>query len=120
LSGATGCYLGIYDLKRKKVEEDDDETGHIDPSNSKVLRYIGWNDDHNFLEGQYLEQNQGVTFDLILPQQKLQQQEGEGEQKSQEKPVIPQVTEQKKDELNNILITDVVNEPRMKFFREPR
>ena len=120
LSGATGCYLGIYDLKRKKVEEDDDETGHIDPSNSKVLRYIGWNDDHNFLEGQYLEQNQGVTFDLILPQQKLQQQEGEGEQKSQEKPVIPQVTEQKKDELNNILIADVVNEPRMKFFREPR
>ena len=126
LSGATGCYLGIYDLKRKNVEEDDDETGHIDPSNSKVLRYIGWNDDHNFLEGQYLEQNQGVTFDLILPQQKLQQQEGENEQKNQEKPVVPQIIEQKKEELskepelNNILITDVVNEPRMKFFREPR
>ena len=126
LSGATGCYLGIYDLKRKSVEEDDDETGHIDPSNSKVLRYIGWNDDHNFLEGQYLEQNQGVTFDLILPQQKLQQQEGENEQKNQEKPVVPQIIEQKKEELskepelNNILITDVVNEPRMKFFREPR
>ena len=123
LSGATGCYLGIYDLKRKKVEEDDDETGHIDPSNAKVLRYIGWNDDHNFLEGQYLEQNQGVTFDLILPQQKPPQ-EGE-EQKNQEKQPMPQ-TEQKKEEmpkepeLNNILIKDVVNEPRMKFFREPR
>ena len=125
LSGATGCYLGIYDLKRKKVEEDDDETGHIDPSNSKVLRYIGWNDDHNFLEGQYLEQNQGVTFDLILPQQKPPQQEGE-EQKNQEKPAVSQTTEQKKEEiskepeLNNILIKDVVNEPRMKFFLEPR
>ena len=70
LSNATGCYLGIYDLKRRQVEPDDDETGHIDPSNTKVLRYIGWNDDHNFLEDQYLEQNQGVTFDLIFPQQK--------------------------------------------------
>ena len=125
LSGATGCYIGIYDLKRKKVEEDDDETGHIDPSNSKVLRYIGWNDDHKFLEGQYLEQNQGVTFDLILPQQKPPQQEGE-EQKNQEKPAVSQTTEQKKEEiskepeLNNILIKDVVNEPRMKFFLEPR
>ena len=126
LSGATGCYLGIYDLKRKKVEEDDDETGHIDPSNSKVLRYIGWNDDHKFLEGQYLEQNQGVTFDLIFPQQKPQQQEGENDPQK-EKPAEPQNIEQKKEEiipkepeLNNILIKDVVNEPRMKFFLEPR
>ena len=123
LSGATGCYLGIYDLKRKKVEEDDDETGHIDPSNAKVLRYIGWNDDHNFLEGQYLEQNQGVTFDLILPQQKPPQ-EGE-EQKNQEKQPMPQIEQKKEEmpkepELNNILIKDVVNEPRMKFFHEPR
>ena len=123
LSGATGCYLGIYDLKRKKVEEDDDETGHIDPSNAKVLRYIGWNDDHNFLEGQHLEQNQGVTFDLILPQQKPPQ-EGE-EQKNQEKQPMPQIEQKKEEmpkepELNNILIKDVVNEPRMKFFREPR
>ena len=123
LSGATGCYLGIYDLKRKKVEEDDDETGHIDPSNAKVLRYIGWNDDHNFLEDQYLEQNQGVTFDLILPQQKPPQ-EGE-EQKNQEKQPMPQIEQKKEEmpkeaELNNILIKDVVNEPRMKFFREPR
>ena len=123
LSGATGCYIGIYDLKRKKVEEDDDETGHIDPSNSKVLRYIGWNDDHNFLEGQYLEQNQGVTFDLILPQQKPPQ-EGE-EQKNQEKQPMPQIEQKKEEmpkepELNNILIKDVVNEPRMKFFHEPR
>ena len=105
LSGATGCY------------------GHIDPSNAKVLRYIGWNDDHNFLEGQYLEQNQGVTFDLILPQQKPPQ-EGE-EQKNQEKQPMPQIEQKKEEmpkepELNNILIKDVVNEPRMKFFREPR
>ena len=124
LSKATGCYLGIYDLKRRDVNEDDDETGHIDPSNVKVLRYIGWNDDHNFLEGQYLEQNQGVTFDLIFPQQKPPQQEGENAQNNQEKTSAPQ-TEKKEEqsqesELNTLLIEDVVNETRMKFFKEPR
>ena len=125
LSKATGCYLGIYDLKRKNVEEDDDETGHIDPSNVKVLRYIGWNDDHNFLEGQYLEQNQGVTFDLIFPQQKPAHQEGENDQSNQEKKSVPQVDKKKEElskepELNSLLIQDVVNETRMKFFKEPR
>ena len=58
LINATGCYVGIYDLKRRPVMEEDDETGHIDPSNSKVLRYIGWNNDLNFLVVKYLEQNQ--------------------------------------------------------------
>ena len=117
LSGATGCYLGIYDLKRRQVEPDDDETGHIDPSNTKVLRYIGWNDDHNFLEDQYLEQSQGVTFDLIFPPQKTQQQEGEGEANAQEKQANPPTTEKKEEipkdkesELHSILIPDVVNE----------
>ena len=127
LSNATGCYLGIYDLKRRQVEPDDDETGHIDPSNTKVLRYIGWNDDHNFLEDQYLEQNQGVTFDLIFPQQKSQKQEGENESNAQEKQANQSNIQKKEEiskengpELQSILIPDVVNEPRIKFFREPR
>ena len=130
LINTTGCYIGIYDLKPKPVMEEDDETRHIDPSNSKVLRYIGWNDDHNFLDGKYLEQNQGVTFDLILPQQQSQQQpEGENnpnpnnqEQKPQE---AQQVSEKKEeiipeDNIKTLLIEDVVNENRMNFFREPR
>ena len=128
LINATGCYVGIYDLKRKPVTEEDDETGHIDPSNSKVLRYIGWNDDHNFLDGKYLEQNQGVTFDLIFPQQKtVQQPEGEGTQANQEQkpPEVQKVDEKKEnlnpeDEIQTLLITDVVNENRMNFYREPR
>ena len=129
LINATGCYVGIYDLKRRPVMEDDDETGHIDPSNSKVLRYIGWNNDHNFLDGKYLEQNQGVTFDLIFPQQKNQQQEGENNpnQNAQEqKPPEAQQVNEKKEEMNpedniqSLLIEDVVNENKINFFREPR
>ena len=128
---ATGCYVGLYDLKRKPVTEDDDETGHIHPSNTKVLRYIGWNDDHNFLDDQCLEQNQGVTFDLIFPQQKMQNQPGtenneenkqppvENQQVPQQQPNVPN-EEKKNDEIQTLLIEDVVNENRMKFFREPR
>ena len=133
LINATGCYIGIYDLKRRPVMEDDDETGHIDPSNTKVLRYIGWNDDHKFLDGKYLEQNQGVTFDLILPQQKNQPPaEGENnpnpnnnqEQKPPEgqPPVVQEKKEDVKleDTIQTLLIEDVVNENRINFFREPR
>ena len=65
LTKATGCYIGIYDQKRRPVKEDDDMDGHLDPSGTKVLRYIGWNNDHEFLHGQCLEPNQGVTYDLI-------------------------------------------------------
>ena len=129
LINATGCYVGIYDLKRRPVMEDDDETGHIDPSNSKVLRYIGWNNDHNFLDGKYLEQNQGVTFDLIFPQQKNQQQEGDNNPnpntQEQKPPEAQQVSEKKEDmnpedNIQSLLIEDVVNENRINFFREPR
>ena len=129
LINATGCYVGIYDLKRKPVTEEDDETGHIDPSNSKVLRYIGWNDDHNFLDGKYLEQNQGVTFDLIFPQQKtVQQPEGENNNQpnpDQKPPEVQKVEEKKEDlkpedSIQTLLINDVVNENRMNFYREPR
>ena len=129
LVNSTGCYIGIYDLKRRPVMEDDDETGHIDPSNTKVLRYIGWNDDHNFLDGKYLEQNQGVTFDLIFPQQKNQQpQEGENQTQNiqeQKAPETSQIQEKKEetnpeDNIQTLLIEDVVNENRMNFYREPR
>ena len=115
LINATGCYVGIYDLKRRPVMEDDDETGHIDPSNSKVLRYIGWNNDHNFLDGKYLEQNQGVTFDLIFPQQKNQQQEGENNpnQNAQEqKPPEAQQVNEKKE--NNKTMNNKNNHPTAK------
>ena len=56
--GATGVYISIYDLKRKEVNSlDEDENAHIDPENINVLRYIHWNNDHDFLHGKILEPN---------------------------------------------------------------
>ena len=131
LTKATGCYIGIYDQKRRPVKEDDDMDGHLDPSGTKVLRYIGWNNDHNFLEGQCLEPNQGVTYDLITP--KPAQGGSEAENPNQENknadPNLPNAEEEKKEKVEGIkleetvkslLIEDVVNDNRIKFFKEPR
>ena len=132
LTKATGCYIGIYDQKRRPIKEDDDMDGHLDPSGTKVLRYIGWNNDHNFLEGQCLEPNQGVTYDLITTKpaqggvepenpkednknpEQTQPNAGEGEKKEK----IEEV--KLEDTVKTLLIEDVVNDNRIKFFKEPR
>ena len=140
LTKATGCYIGIYDQKRRPVNEDDDMDGHLDPSGVKVLRYIGWNNDHEFLHGQCLEPNQGVTYDLISPKpvqagtgaaepenpNPNQNQENKSPEQNQQQNVNPeekkeQVEEIKlEDTVKTLLIEDVVNDNRIKFFREPR
>ena len=121
LTKATGCYIGIYDQKRRPVKEDDDIDGHLDPSGTKVLRYIAWNDDHNFLDDKYLEPNEGVTFDLITQKSQGAPQENQQEKEEQKKEVIKEEKEKSiEDSVKSLLIEDVVNDNRIKFFREPR
>ena len=127
--GATGVYISKYDLKRKyPIDPDADENGHIDPSNTKVLQYVNWCNDHNFLHHQFLPPGEGVTYKLIgkgegdeeegegeNPEEKKEEQEegdGEEEEKKEKEP--------KEEVLKHIIIDEVVNEPKMKFFREPR
>ena len=122
LTNATGCYIGIYDQKPRPVKEEDDMDGHLDPSGTKVLRYIAWNNDHAFLDDKCLEPNEGVTFDLITPKpqepnQEIKQDNPDGQKTELKK----EETEIKlEDTIKNLLIEDVVNENRIKFFREPR
>ena len=122
LTNATGCYIGIYDQKRRPVKEEDDMDGHLDPSGTKVLRYIAWNDDHAFLDDKCLEPNEGVTFDLITPKAQQNNQENQQEKPGEQKGVIKKEDMEKKleDSIKSLLIDDVVNENRIKFFREPR
>ena len=64
--GATGVYISKYDLKRKyPIDPDADENGHIDPSNTNVLQYVHWCNDHAFLEHQFLPPGEGITYKLI-------------------------------------------------------
>ena len=122
LTNATGCYIGIYDQKRRPVKEDDDMDGHLDPSGTKVLRYIAWNDDHAFLDDKCLEPNEGITFDLITPKPQEANQENKQDKPEEQKSEIKKEENEIKleDTIKSLLIEDVVNENRIKFFREPR
>ena len=122
LTNATGCYIGIYDQKRRPVKEEDDMDGHLDPSGTKVLRYMAWNDDHAFLDDKCLEPNEGVTFDLITPKAQQNNQENQQEKPDEQKGELKKEDMEKKleDSIKSLLIDDVVNENRIKFFREPR
>jgi len=134
--GATGVYVSSYEYKRKAIENiTDDENAHIDPDNIKVLRYVHWNEDHNFLNGKYLPKKKGVTYSLFLKGEEGEDDEEEegGGEESKEPP--PQEGggdadegegEDEKDAQTKDLpvkmleIQDVVNTKRMHFYREPR
>ena len=141
ITGATGVYISSYDYKRKKIENiTDDENAHIDPDNIKVLRYIHWNEDHNFLHGRYLPKKKGVTYSIFMKGEEGEDEEGEeggagGEGGEEAKEPPPQENqgggdeeeeeddkvEQNKDlPVKMMEIQDVVNTKKMYFFREPR
>jgi hypothetical protein len=140
LTNATGVYIALYDLKRKEVSEDDDETGHIFQPNTQVIRYIAWNNDHDFLHGKCIEPNQGITYDLFnVKSGSPPPQQGEQTQPENPPPENPEggnveggsnnvvnvnnnIEKEEENErvVNSLLVDDVVVEPKMKFFREPR
>ena len=123
--GATGVYISIYDLKRKGVNSlDEDENAHIDPENINVLRYIHWNNDHDFLHGKILEPKQGVTYSLFMDVSGDEEGE-EGEEAAPEKNEGEEgeegeVDDKKEDVIKSIEIQDVIMDNKIKFFREPR
>ena len=97
ITGATGVYISSYDYKRKQVENiTDDENAHIDPDNVKVLRYIHWNQDHDFLHGKYLPRKQGVTYSIFLKG-------GEGEDEEEEGQEEREVKKQRNSPLKKML-----------------
>ena len=133
--GATGVYVSSYEYKRKLVENiTDDENAHIDPDNIKVLRYIHWNEDHNFLHGKYLPRKKGMTYSIFLNGEEAE--DDEEEEKGEEAKEPPQAeggdadegegdevekeTQSKELPVKMLEIQDVVNTKKMYFYREPR
>ena len=83
--GAIGLYISKYDLKRKyPIDPDADENGHIDPSNTNVLQYVHWCNDHAFLEHQFLSPGEGITYKLI-GKDEGDEEEGEAENQEEKK-----------------------------------
>lgn len=136
---STGAYFSKYDNKRKTVKITDDENAHL--MNNKVLRYIGYSHDHDFLYGKNLEVNVGVTYDFFDPKKKINTirlerypEEVDKESKivrckesansrNSRKSRLKRLKESAKEQpfmLNYLLIDEIVYEKRMHYFREPR
>ena len=114
---ATGVYIAIKDLKRKKVTENDDESAHF-VNDLEVIRYIAWDKDHeNILKGRYIELETGVTNDLFKPPEEIEEKKNEEIKNDDGGNEEKKVEEEK---LKPLRIDEVVREKRMKFFREPR
>jgi len=124
---ATGVYISEYSLKRKKVESiDEDENSHIDPENINVLRFIHWNNDHEFLHNKIIPPKKGVTYPLFMEVVDDEEDEEGGGEKAEKQEANDEGEEEeekeevKEGELKSVEIQDVINDNKIKFFREPR
>jgi len=132
ITRATGVYFCIYDNKRKQVKEEESESAHL--LSTKVIRYIGFCNDHEFLKFDFLDFNKGVTYDLFNKNEKAKKVESTEEENADEKAAaaaakkaLELAMEAKNSEndvfnkdFNFILIDEVVRNTKIKFFREPR
>ena len=57
----TGVYIAKLEHTKKKIEENDDDMAHIDPSGEEIIRCISADEDHNFMIDKVLKMNEGIT-----------------------------------------------------------
>lgn len=136
VTNSTGVYFGVYDKKRKAVKPDDNENAHL--MKTKVIRYIGYCKDHEFLNYKFLDADAGVTYKLFEPKDALKN-KGSKNKENEDDENLDSVEAAKKEaknvsdedankiseneifrEANFILIDEVVRNASIKFFREPR
>ena len=125
----TGVYFCTYDFNRKEIKTEDDESAHL--QNTKIIRYIGWCDDHKFLQYKTLELNKGISYDLFKEKEKekikpTQENLDEDENIINKEKIQENLNENENTNnyqtfnLNHILVEEVVRNPKIKYFREPR
>jgi len=66
-TGATGCYIGKLMQPRKEINEDDDDRGHIDEEHPKIITFIHSSENHDFMKGKILKNDEGVTHEVFNP-----------------------------------------------------
>lgn len=134
LVNATGVYISILDKKRKEVSEDEDENAHL--IDQQVIRYVNFSQSHAFLKYKFIENEQGVTYDLFKPKEETGDAVAEGAADAAKEGAEGAADSSAADETdeaslnllkkpkefvpNHILVDEVVRNPKVKFFREPR
>ncbi len=126
---ATGVYISVFDKKRKDVTEDEDENAHL--IEQQVIRYTNFSKSHAFLKYKFLENEQGVTYDLFKPKEETADPAAESAEPGAETtpadesdgadPASNTVLNKQKEYIpHHILVDEVVRNAKVKFFREPR
>ena len=85
------------------MPEDGYDLDHLIPKAKDEIQFIHASDQAKFMEGETLQDNQGVTFELFAPEEKKKGQE-EG------KDALPK----------HIFVPEVVREPKIHFYQVPR
>ena len=113
-TSATGVYIGRLVYPSKAIEDDDDDTAHLDTEAPKVIKYINASKGHEFLVDTVLAPDAGITHDVFK--------EGEGEDPAEESGA-EEGQEKKATEADSVLksykgvvyVPEVVREVRMSF-----
>lgn len=109
---ATGCYLGKLEKLKKKVNPMDNETAHVDDSAPLVIRYINTSFGSEFLIDKILTEQEGEATFSVWKEQEAQLDETD---EVNEDSII-----KKKEAPKYVLVPNVIDDPRIKFFDVPK
>lgn len=115
--GATGVYIGKLEHRYKAIEDDDDETAHIEEEAPLVLKFKHASKDHQFMIGKILNPEQGVCHDLFKPQEDAEAPE-EPEDGAEVTPKVDDILTTYKHEF--IDVKSLVTNNRLHFWKVPR
>ncbi|CDW73780.1 UNKNOWN [Stylonychia lemnae] len=119
-TGATGVYIGKLVKPRKEISDEDDDKAHVDEENPKVIWYIHASEGHEFIKGNILKSDQGISHDVFKEPEPV---EGEEAAAEDEEGGEPKPVEDSNDILKtfrHIYVPEVVREPRMHFYKVPK
>lgn len=103
---------------KKEIDDESDDQGHNDEEAPLQVEISHASpEDHQFLVGQVVKQEEGVTHQVFQSNEPAegedappQEGEGEGDAEKSDEPEMPK----------NVYVKEVVREPKMKFFRVPQ
>ena len=115
-TNSTSVYIAKLVQEKNEIEEDDDDRAHFKEEGALYLDiYHSSPEDFKFLERKTIAATEGIVHDIFNEDEAPQantpepQTEGEGEGEEREPP-----------KPHNVLVEEIVREPRLKFFKVPR
>lgn len=118
-TGATAVYIGKVIAPHKKIEDDSDDKAHLNPDADKVIRFCNADEDHKFIVDRTLSNDQGLTFDVFKDPEEPEATPEEPELDEEGNPIIKEKELPEKLPVS-VLVSEVVREPRIHYFKVPR